>query len=106
MIAGPPLVQDGRLAHRHIRAHHAGEGIEAGFIDEEDPLLLGLRPLLIAGHVSSRQRASAASSRLRARVIHWLTAPSLTPNAWAICRWDQPCRWRFQACSRRASGQL
>ena len=42
----------------------------------------------------------------RARVIHWLTAASLTPKASAIWRCDQPCCLRCQAWNRRASFQL
>ena len=67
MVAGVPLSQDGRLAHRRIGPDHAGQGIKAGFIYEENTLPLGFRPLLMAGQVSSRQRVMAASSRWRAR---------------------------------------
>ena len=67
MIAGAPFPEDGRVAHRGIGAHHAGQGIKAGFIEEEDRLLLRLRPLLRAGQISSRQRVMAPSSRCRAR---------------------------------------
>ncbi len=67
MIARPPLPQDGRVAHRGIGPDDTRQGIEAGFVDEKDALLLGLRPLLMAGQVCSCQRAMAASSRWRAR---------------------------------------
>jgi hypothetical protein len=67
MVAGPSPAQDGRLAHRRIRAHDTGQGIKPGLVYEEDRLLVGLRPLLMAGQVSSRHWAIAASSRWRAR---------------------------------------
>lgn len=67
MIARPPLPQDRRVAHRGVSPDDAGQGIEAGFVYEKNALLLGLRPLLMAGQVSSRQQAMAASSRWRAR---------------------------------------
>lgn|GEM_PF-1159926 len=67
MIAGVPLPQDRCVAHWCIRAYDAGQGIESRFVYEEDGLLLGLRPLLIAGHLSSRHWAMAVSSRCRAR---------------------------------------
>src|SRR5262249_14725403 len=67
MIARPPLPQDGCLPHRGIGADDTGQGIEARFVDEKDALLLGLRPLLMAGQLCSRPCASAASSRWRAR---------------------------------------
>jgi len=67
MVAGTPLPQNGGVAYRGIGADDAGQGIEPGFIDEENRLPLGLCPLLSAGQVSSRQRAMAASSRCRAR---------------------------------------
>src|SRR5215831_8460365 len=60
--------------------------MNGGAIPEDDPP---------AGHFTSQ-----------ARLIHWLIAPALTPRAVAIWRWDQPCCWRRQACSRRASCQL
>jgi hypothetical protein len=63
MVARAPLPQDGRVAHRRIRAYHTGQGIEAGFVYEEAGLPLGLRPFLMAGQVCSRQCAMAASSR-------------------------------------------
>jgi len=67
MIAGPPRPQDGRGPPGSIGADHTGQGIEAGFIEEEDRLPMGLSPFLMAGQVSSRQRAMATSSRWRAR---------------------------------------
>jgi hypothetical protein len=78
MVAGPPLAHNGRLAHRRIGAHDTGKGINPGLVSEEEALLLGLRPLLIAGQVSSRQQAIAASSRWRARRagfwgLQWIT---------------------------------
>ena len=63
MITGPPLPQDGRLPHRRIGAHDTGQRIKAGLVYKEDRLLLRCSPFLIAGHVSVRQRAIAASSR-------------------------------------------
>src|SRR5918992_1737319 len=66
MLAGPPLPQDGGLAYRRIGADHTGQRIEPRFVDEKDALALGPRPLLMAGHVSWRPRAMAASSRWRA----------------------------------------
>ncbi len=191
MVAGVPLAQDGRLAPWGIGAHDTGQGRTPGFVYEEDGLLLGCRPLLRAGQVSSRQRGIAASSRWRARrmglcglqrsawqrrptgggwevtpnserimtamrprvqtcprkpyasgprrnssgrcascasesrrgapgggrcrrvsgppsrarFIHWLTAPSLTPRASAIWRWAPPLCLSCQACNRRAAFQ-
>jgi hypothetical protein len=67
MITGPPLPQNGRLAYRRIGPYDTGEGVEAGLVTEEDRLPLGFRPFLMAGQVSVRQRAMAASSRWRAR---------------------------------------
>jgi hypothetical protein len=67
MIPRPPLAEHGRLSPWGIGAHDTGQGVKPGFIYEEDGLLLGLRPLLMAGQVSSRQRVIAASSRWRAR---------------------------------------
>jgi hypothetical protein len=69
MVASAALPQDGGLAHGRIGAHDPGQGIEASFIDEEDGLPMGLRPLLRAGQISSRHWAIAASSRCRARRI-------------------------------------
>jgi hypothetical protein len=67
VIPRPPFPENGRLSYRGIGAGDTGQGVEPGFINEEDRLPLGLRPLLSAGHVSSRQRVMAASSRWRAR---------------------------------------
>ena len=69
MIACPPLPQHGRLSDRRIGTHDTGQGIKPGLVYEEDGLVLGLRPFLRAGQVSSRQRVMAASSRWRARRI-------------------------------------
>jgi hypothetical protein len=69
MVAGAPLPQDRRLAHRCIGAHDAGQGVDTRRIEEEERLLPRLGPFLSAGHVSSRQRAMAASSRCGARRI-------------------------------------
>src|SRR5919198_1041780 len=59
VIAGPPCPQDRRLADRCIGPDDAGQGIAAGFVDKEDGLPLGFRPLLIAGQVWSRPWAMA-----------------------------------------------
>src|SRR3712207_70016 len=67
MLAGPPLLEHRRVAHRRVGADHTGQGVESRLIDEEEALLVSFRPLLRAGHVSWRQRAMAASSRWRAR---------------------------------------
>ncbi len=67
MVAGVPLPQDGGLADWGVGTHDTREGIKPGLIYEEDGLLLGFRPLLRAGQMSSRQRVIAASSRWRAR---------------------------------------
>ena len=67
MIEGPPFSQNRGLPSRRIGTYHAGQGVEAGFIYEEEGLLLGCCPFLMAGHVSVRQRAIAASSRWRAQ---------------------------------------
>jgi hypothetical protein len=69
MLVGVPLPQDRGVAYGGIRPDHAGQGIKARFVYEEDRVLLRLRPFLIAGQVSSRQRAIAASLRCRARRI-------------------------------------
>jgi hypothetical protein len=66
VIPRPPLPQNGRLAYWGIGTD-AGQGIEARFVDEKDVLPLRLRPLWIAGQVSSRQRVMVASFRWRAR---------------------------------------
>jgi hypothetical protein len=69
MIPRPPLAEHGRLSPWGIGAHDTGQGVKPGFVYEEDGLLLGFRPLLMAGQVSARQRVIAASSRWRARRI-------------------------------------
>jgi hypothetical protein len=180
--AGLPFPPHGGLADRRLGADDTGQGINARCIYQEERVLLGWRPLLRAGQVSSRQRARragfwgrqrsawhprlrcpgwditpnsrrmtaairrrvhrsprqpsavgprhkrlgrrasgsadtrhgapggercchAAGPASRVRVIHWRTAPSLTPSAAAIGRGDQPCCFRCQAWSRRASCQ-
>jgi hypothetical protein len=45
MVAGPPLSQDGRLAHRSIGAHDTGERIKSVLIYEKDALPPGLHLL-------------------------------------------------------------
>jgi hypothetical protein len=67
VVAGPPFPQDQRVPHGGIGAHDTRQGIKARLIDEEDALLLVLRPFLIVCQISSRQRTIAASSRCRAR---------------------------------------
>jgi hypothetical protein len=52
MITGPPLPQDRRVPHRGIGADDARQGIEPRLVYEEDGLLLGLCPFLMAGQVS------------------------------------------------------
>ncbi len=49
------------------------------------------------------RRRSAATPPARARLHHWLTAPSVTPSARAMARWLQPCCVSSQARSRRPS---
>jgi hypothetical protein len=77
MIAGPPFLQDRRVPPGRIGADDTGQGIEARFVDEPEVRPLRLRPFWIAGHVSSRQRAIATSSRWHARRagfcrLHWI----------------------------------
>jgi hypothetical protein len=67
MVTGPPLAHDRGLARRGVGADDTGQGIKARSVDEEDGLLLGLRPFVRAGHLSPRQRVMAPSSRWRAR---------------------------------------
>jgi hypothetical protein len=50
-VTGPPLAQDRGLARRGRGANDTGQGIKARCVDEQDGLLLGLRPLLRAGRV-------------------------------------------------------
>ena len=69
VVMGVPLPQEGGLTDRGIRTHDTGQGRTPGFIYKEARLLLRFSPFLIAGHVSVRQRAIAASSRWRARRI-------------------------------------
>jgi hypothetical protein len=63
MVAGPLFSQNGCVAYRRIGAHDAGQGIKSRLIYKEDSLPLCCRPFLMAGQVSSRQCAIAASSR-------------------------------------------
>jgi hypothetical protein len=67
VVAGPPLPQDGGLAERRRGAHDTGQGIKSRFVYKKDSLLLGLRPLWMAGQVSLCQWEMAVSSRWRAR---------------------------------------
>jgi hypothetical protein len=67
MIPGPPLLECGSPAYGCLRADDPGQGKEPRFIDAEEALALGLGPRLSTGHLSSRQRVMAASSRWRAR---------------------------------------
>jgi hypothetical protein len=46
---GPPCLEHGRVAHRGIGVDHPGQGVESSFSYEEEALLSGLRPLLMAG---------------------------------------------------------
>jgi hypothetical protein len=57
-----------------------------------------------AGGRGGRETAAAGPAS-RARVIHGLTAPALTPRASAMWRGAQPRCWRAQACTRRAAFQ-
>jgi hypothetical protein len=86
MVVGAPLPQNGRLAHRRLGAHDTGQGIESGIVSEEDGLPLGLRPLLRAGQISSRQWAIAASLRCRSRRIGF----------WGL-QWPAPAVLRYPA---------
>ena len=63
MVVGVPFPQNRGLADGGIGAHDTGEWIKPRFVYEEDRLLLSLRPLLMAGQVSSRHCAMAASLR-------------------------------------------
>jgi len=49
---------------------------------------------------------SAASPPSLPALIHWLTAPLVTPNASAICFCGQPAWYNTQARIRRSSFQL
>jgi hypothetical protein len=66
-IACAPCAQDRGLAGRRLGAHHPRPGVDPGFVYQADRVLLGLRPLLRAGHGPWRPGALAASSRWRAR---------------------------------------
>src|SRR5919204_1475065 len=62
--------------------------------------------LFSRGGAPDRRRArSPAAPYSRTLAIHWLTAPLVTPNAWAIGCCCQPCCLRASACHRRASCQ-
>jgi hypothetical protein len=50
-------------------------------------------------------RFRASSPPSRPRFIHWLTAPSLPPHAFAMSFCFHPCCFSFQACLRRSSRQ-
>jgi hypothetical protein len=67
VVTGIPFPQNRRLADGSVGAHDTGQRVEPGLVYEQDRLLLGLRPFLIAGQVSSRHCAMAASLRCRAR---------------------------------------
>src|SRR3712207_1428360 len=66
-----------------------------------------------APHSLRRGRAPGAGRRFRAstpppsraRFIHWLTAPLLTPRASAICCWDHPSCLSSKALKRLPSRQ-
>ena len=62
-LARPPLAQDGCLPYRRIGAHDTREGITPRLVYKDDRVRLGFRPLWMAGQVSSRHWARAASSR-------------------------------------------
>jgi hypothetical protein len=67
VVTGPPFLQDRRLTYWGIGSNDTGQGIKSRLVDEQDRLLLCFGPFLMAGQVSSRQCAIAASSRCRAR---------------------------------------
>src|SRR5918992_586599 len=108
MIAGAPVPQDGCLAHRRIGAHDTREGIKPRLVYEEEGVLLGFRPLLMAGQVSSRHRAMAASSRWRARRggVFWGPPPGLAQTAGKRASWSAVSRRGAPGGGRwrRASG--
>jgi hypothetical protein len=68
MVTGTPFPQNRGLAYGGIGAHDTGQRIKPRLVYEENCLLLDLRPLLMAGQVSSRHCAMAASLRCRARL--------------------------------------
>src|SRR5688572_24029040 len=111
MVAGPPLLQHGRVAYWGRGADDTGQGREPGCIEEDNRLPLGVCPLLRAGQVSSRQRAIAASWRCRARRLgYWglqrialssrptWTGWEATPHA---RRMRTATRARVQSCPRK-----
>jgi hypothetical protein len=111
LIPGPPRAHDGGLPHRRRGPPHARQGITTGLLDDEETLSLLLRPLLRAGHVGSRQRAMAASSRGRARRLGcwgrqrsaWRSRPTWvggdrTPN---VTRITAATRWRVHTWPRK-----
>jgi hypothetical protein len=57
------------------------------------------------GEPGARRRLSASAPPSRARRIHWLTAPDVTPRASAMACWLQFCRFNAQARNRRPSRQ-
>lgn len=61
--------QNRRLAHRRPGAHHAGQQIEGGFIDEQNRAPLGYGSFFSSGHVTASHSAMAASLRWLARTI-------------------------------------
>ena len=67
MVTGIPFPQNRRLADGSVGAYDTGQRVKPGLVYEEDRLRLDLRPFLMAGQVSSRHCAIAASLRCRAR---------------------------------------
>jgi hypothetical protein len=67
VVAGAPCPQDRRVPHGGIGAPDTRPGINPRRIDAEEALWRFLRPFVMGGQLSSRQRAIAASSRCRAR---------------------------------------
>src|SRR5215472_5178176 len=63
------------------------------------------RPFSRGGAPDRRRARSPSAPYSRTLAIHWLTAPLVTPSAWAICCCCQPCCLRASACHRRASCQ-
>src|SRR5215212_8704045 len=54
---------------------------------------------------AGRRFKASAPPPSRARFIHWLTAPLLTPRASAMCCWDHPCCLSSKALKRLPSRQ-
>jgi hypothetical protein len=71
--------------------------------NDDQQVLEGGEPGEVLGRATLRRSASAPCSR--ARLHHWLTAPSVTPSARAIARCAQPCCFSAHARSRRPSRQ-